>query len=362
MKIAILNWRDRFHPDSGGAEVFVHEIGRRWAEAGNDVTLLSSRFKNAAESSADGGLKIIRIGRVRAGSHHLLAPLTAVKAKAEVVLESINTIPYGFPFRAGGTPSVTLVHQMARDVWKSHLPAPLAPLAAMLERAFIRTYKSKHVVAVSESTKADLESAGVRNVSIIPEGGLGPQPSRVKASSPTLVFVGRLAANKRPDHALEAYRLVRARIPQARLWMVGEGRLQPSLLDRLPAGAEILGKLDRDDLLRRMGEAHLLLVTSVREGWGLVVTEANALGTPAVAYDVPGLRDSIKHGQTGILTSPSPEVLAEAATALLTDSIAYERLCRGATQWGAAHSWDRTADVVYSHLKDAVTRRRACFG
>ncbi len=111
--------------------------------------------------------------------------------------------------------------------------------------------------------------------------------------------MGRLAANKRPDHAVEAFRLIREELPDARLWIVGQGPLEHSLRDGLPPGAEVFGFLPREELYLRMAEAHCLLVTSVREGWGLVITEANGVGTPAVGYDVPGVRDAIVDGGDG---------------------------------------------------------------
>jgi glycosyltransferase involved in cell wall biosynthesis len=67
----------------------------------------------------------------------------------------------------------------------------------------------------------------------------------------------------------------------------------------LHESVKFLGRLPAADKHRYMAAVHALLMASVREGWGLVVTEANRCGTPAIVYDVPGLRDSVRDGKTG---------------------------------------------------------------
>ena len=130
--------------------------------------------------------------------------------------------------------------------------------------------------------------------------------------------------------------------------------MKARLQEHLPEGAKLLGRLDRADLLDRMGRAHILVVTSVREGWGLVVTEANSLGTPAVAYDVPGLRDAVKNNSTGVLVRPSPAEAAVSIVNVLRDGDRYDRLKRDAQLWGAQCSWDKTAATLLSLLTETV--------
>ena len=351
MRIAILNWRDLAHPDSGGAEVFVHEVATRWSASGHEVTVCSSRPRGLAERGDNGGVRILRSGSLKTGGHHLRAPRYCAAARPDVILESINTIPYFLPWRRRGFPPfVPLVHQLAVDVWRSHLPRPAAAVARWAEPQLYRSYRKTSVVAVSESTRSDLLSAGVRDVTVIPQGGLGKQKPLPKESTPTFVYVGRLSPNKRPDHAVAAFRHIKQTLPEARLWLIGEGEMKAVLQTDLPAGATLLGRLPRAELLERLSRAHVLLVTSVREGWGLVVTEANALGTPAVAYDVPGLRDSVKSDVTGLLTGVFPRALAEAATGLVSDEDLYERLRSAALAWGSSCSWDKTAAALLERL------------
>jgi glycosyltransferase involved in cell wall biosynthesis len=360
MRIAILNWRDSAHPDAGGAEVFVHEIGRRWVADGNHVTLHSSVRRGAASHDDIDGVEVVRTGHLRTLSHHIRAPKAALHRPApDAILESINTVPYLLPWRSRGVPFRPLVHQLARDVWRSHLPAPAAAAARLGERALYLPYRGTPSLAVSNSTKVDLHSIGVTDVEVIPQGGLGVQPLSEKESVPTFIFVGRLTANKRPDHAMEAFRALRRSLPDARLWVIGRGEMTHSLKSSLPEGAELLGRIGRSELLERMSKAHLLLVTSVREGWGLVVTEASALGTPSVAYDVPGLRDSVKDGVTGLLTQPDPQSLARAAEALIRDPARYSKLRSQAVEWGQSCTWEKTAASILSSLVSIADGRVA---
>lgn len=355
MNIAILNWRDLSHPRAGGAEVFVHEVARRWASLGHQVTLVCSRPRGHPRTDRSDGVDVVRIGRISTGDHHLRAPAFIRRTlRTDIVLESINTMPYWLPRRKGSTPTATLVHQMAVDVWESHLPVGVASLARRAERAAFRPYRRTPVLAVSASTAADLRACGLTSVEVIPQGGIGPQKTYAKEKTPTVIFVGRLAANKRPDHAVEAFALIKKRFPDAQMWIVGEGPMRALLSRRLPNGARLLGRLGRSELWERMSRAHVLISTSVREGWGLVVTEANALGTPAVAYAVPGLKDAIRDGRTGILVAPDPQSLADATSDLLQNPLLYQSLRQDAIGWGEQFTWDRTAGKLLEVLHRVI--------
>jgi glycosyltransferase involved in cell wall biosynthesis len=143
---------------------------------------------------------------------------------------------------------------------------------------------------------------------------------------------------------VEAFRKIREALPSARLWIAGRGPMEPQLRANLPDGAEILGYVSRDELAERMARAHCLLVPSVREGWGLVVIEANSVGTPAVAYNVHGVRDSVLDGVTGALVpAGDPAELASAAIGLIADKERYDAYVAAALKWAQRFSWDVTA-------------------
>ena len=206
MRIGVLNWRDEAHHEAGGAELIVHELTERWLSWGHDVQLVTSLGRKLDRTDKARGVPLSRVGRVRNFTHHLNAPRQLMAShESDVILESVNTIPYLLPLRSNlYPPTVCLVHQLAYDVWNAHLPRPLAHLAANIEPLFYRPYRSVPMVAYSQSTAGDLRQLGIKDVSVIPQGGDGAQKVGVKSSVPTLVFAARLASNKRPDHAIKA--------------------------------------------------------------------------------------------------------------------------------------------------------------
>jgi glycosyltransferase involved in cell wall biosynthesis/O-antigen/teichoic acid export membrane protein len=359
LRVLIVNWRDVRNPEAGGAEAWTHEVARRWVAAGHDVWLLTSGFPGASRMESIDGVRVKRLGRLRRGTFHLLVQKELARLRGfDVVIDEINAIPFLTPLWRRRVPlTVGLIHQLAVDVWDAELPRPLAAVGRWVEPRLLRLYRNVPVVAVSESTRADLEELGLEHLDVV-RGGLDAPPELAgveKEPAPTFLFVGRLARNKRPDHAVEAFRAIRAARPDARLWIVGRGPMEAELRESLPAGAELLGPLSRAELYERMARAHALLVPSVREGWGLVVVEANAVGTPAVGYDVHGLRDSIRDGSTGRLApAGSPAELAAHALALVEDPDTYARTCERARAWAGSFSWDRTADELLAVVRERI--------
>jgi glycosyltransferase involved in cell wall biosynthesis/O-antigen/teichoic acid export membrane protein len=350
VRILFINWRDNENPTAGGAEVFAHEVAKRWNAQGHDVTLLTSGFRGAARTTQIDGVRVRRVGRLRTGSFHLLVQRELMRLRGfDLVVEGVNTIPFLTPlWRRRLPPTIALVYQLAVDVWDAELPKPLAWLGRRIERGMLRLYRGVPVAAISDSTREDLVGLGLNDVTVVapgrdePPDGLQAIP---KEAVPTFLFVGRLAANKRPDHAIEAFRAIKRDLPAAQLWIVGQGPLEPELGESLPAGATLLGRVSRVELYERMARAHCLLVPSVREGWGLVVIEANSVGTPAVGYDIPGLRDSIRPGYTGLLArAGDPEALASESIALIAHGDRYAAMCGAAIEWARRFSWDLTAD------------------
>ena len=136
--------------------------------------------------------------------------------------------------------------------------------------------------------------------------------------------------------------------------MVGDGYMREKLKAQNPEGVKFWGYLageKKNDLVKK---AWVIAVPGVREGWGQVVTDANALGTPAVGYNIPGLRDSIKNGYNGLLVNPDPQALAEGLIALLKDARLREKLSRNAVEWAKQFSWDKSAEEFERVLEQVV--------
>jgi glycosyltransferase involved in cell wall biosynthesis len=180
------------------------------------------------------------------------------------------------------------------------------------EPRWLRAYKNVPTVTVSEESKASLAQYGLTRVEVIPEGvdvSLAVQRGP-RETAPTVVFIGRLEAHKRPDDAIRAFQLLReSALPSARLWVIGTGPMEEKLRRNAPAGVEFLGWLSHEEKILRLARAHVVIVTSVREGWGLVVTEAAEVGTPVVGYRVDGVGDSVR-ASNGVLTAPNPKQLS----------------------------------------------------
>jgi glycosyltransferase involved in cell wall biosynthesis/O-antigen/teichoic acid export membrane protein len=314
LRILLCNWRDIAHPQAGGAEVYTLSVAREWVRCGHKVTWFTSAVSGRPSLEVVDGVKIIR----RGGRHSVYGEARRYferqgRGRFDLVIDEVNTRPFGTARWAQGTPSVALVHQVAREVWFHEMRWPMALLGRyVLEPRWLRNLGQAPVLTVSESSRASLRSYGLSNVWIVPEGqSRVERPAVEREPVPTMVFVGRLAANKRPGDAIDAFASVRRRLVDAQLWVIGSGPQEEELRRRAPEGVTFLGRLPEDEKFERLARAHVLLATSVREGWGLNVSEAAQVGTPAVAYNVAGLSDSVT-ASDGILVEPVPAAMATA--------------------------------------------------
>ncbi len=349
MNILIYNWRDIKNPEAGGAEVFTHENARRWVKKGHNVTWFTSSFHGCKKEEVVDGVNIIRDG----GKYTVYLKAREYykkyfKGKFDIIIDEINTVPFFTPeFVNNGEKIAVLVHQLAREFWFYETKFPINYAGRyFFEDRWLKKYKDILTITVSDSTKNDLMALGFNNISVVPEGiNFKPLDSiPEKEKKPTLIFVGRLKKAKCPDHAIESFKIIRKKLPNAKLWVAGDGYFRKELERISGSGVEFFGAIPQEKKLLLMSRANAILVPGVREGWGLVVTEANAMGTPAIGYNVHGLRDSIREGKTGMLCDNNPEAMAQRAFELLQDNALRERLSRNALAWAWEFGWDRSAD------------------
>ena len=315
MRILILNWKDTSHPLAGGAEIYTEEVARELVQRGHDVTLLASSVAGRPEQETMGGVELVRRGG-RLGVYREARRFWNEQppGRFDVVVDEINTRPFMTPRWIRGTPIVALIHQLAREIWSFETPFPVSVLGRyVLEPWWLRAYRRVPAMTVSESSARSLsDHHGWRDVVVLPEGSSShPVPSVAKETDPTVVFLGRLVAMKRPEDALHAFAILQSSYPEARMWVIGDGPLSSRLRGDAPPAVSFLGRIESEELLERLARAHVLVATSVREGWGLNVSEAAACGTPSIGYDVPGLRDSVA-ASGGALVEPEPRALATA--------------------------------------------------
>lgn len=348
MRVLWYNWRDIKHPDAGGAEVFTHEIMRRLVNRGYQITLFTAHFPHANSEDNIDGVKIVREGGKYTVYNRARGYYEKNKSKFDLVVDESNTRPFLTPKFIKGKPLLALYHQLSRDGWFYETPFPLNFIGYhYLELKWLSYYKDVPIVTVSRSTREDLERYGMKKIFMVPEGLSVTPLSEVKpkGASPILVFMGRLKNHKLPDHAIRAFALIKNQIPDAHMWVIGDGYLRGRLEKMACKDVIFYGRVSNELKYDLLSKAHLMLMPGVREGWGLVVTETNAMGTPAVAYDIAGVRDSVVDGETGVLTRVNtPEDLARNALDLLRRPEFLKKLSVNALSFSRKFSWDATAD------------------
>jgi glycosyltransferase involved in cell wall biosynthesis len=371
VKILLVNWQDRLNPMAGGAETHLHEIFGRLVARGHRVTLVASGWRGAAEHDHIDGIEVHRVGGRYTFS--MYAPRAArwhlARERYDLVVEALNKVPTFAPLWSR-CPVVLLVHHLFGVSAFQEAFVPVAAATWLLERPLPRAYRGIPAQAISRSTADDLVERGLRRSDlrvIYPGVELGfftPSPLPTRAEPPTFVYIGRLRRYKRVDLILRALALLdRASCP-ARLLIAGRGEWEPRLR-RLAArlGVEdrvaFLGFVSEEQKRDLLRAAWANVFVSPKEGWGITNIEAAACGTPTIASDSPGLRESVVDGRTGMLV-PHGDVpaLAAALETLARDRARVDALGREALAFSRGFSWDRAADETEAHLLEVVARSR----
>ena len=369
MRILVVNWQDGANPRAGGAEIHLHEVFGRLARWGHDVTVLVSGWKGATQVDEADGMEIHRVGSRHSFPLHARRYYRRVLAARgfDVIVEDLNKVPLFTP-GWGGTPVVPLVHHLfGRTAFREANPV-LAAATVLLELPLPRVFRDHTTIAVSESTRGDLVDRGFRRerIVVIPNGvdaeRFRPEPGLEPFPDPTILYMGRLQRYKRVDLILRALAVLRDRGVDARLLVAGKGSHQGALEElagrlRLGERAHFLGFVPDDRKVELLQRAWVHCLTSPKEGWGIVNLEAAAAGTPTVASDAPGLRDSVRHGETGLLVPHgNVEALADGLQRLLTDGGLRQELARGARAFAGEFGWDASARGVEAVLVRTAAR------
>ena len=282
--------------------------------AGHDVSLFCATVEGRPAIQEDHGVHIIRRG-TRFSVYREAKRFYREEGlgKFDLIVDEVNTRPFLTPKWVDDVPVIALTFQVCRELWSYQMPFPVSTLGRYwLEPKWLRAYQDIPTVTISESSKASLEAYGLKRVVVVPIGQnpLKTVPNVPRESRPTIIFVSRLESHKRPDEAIRAFEILQKSMPNAVMWIIGSGPMEDDLRRMAPEGVVFLGKVPPGKKLERLARAHVLIATSVREGWGLVVSEAASVGTPSVTYDVAGLRDSVRASE-GVLTATNPEQLAK---------------------------------------------------
>lgn len=372
MNILLVNWQDRENPQAGGAEIHLHELFGRLAARGHRVRLVCSGWPGCAPTAMVDGIAVERHGN--RNSFTLVGRGAVRRALArerpDVLVEDINKLPL---FTAGLTDrpmGVIIPHLFGSEIFQE-ASLPSALLVWLAERPIPRAYRRAGFHAISESTRDDLIERGVPGgrIEVIYPGvdaaAFTPAPAGAdilnrRAAEPTFLYIGRLRRYKGVEFAIRAVAEARGRRPEIRLLIAGRGDDQPRLEQLVrelgqETAIRFLGFVSESDKLALLRQAWANIFPSVKEGWGITNVEAAACATPSLASDSPGLRDSVRHGETGYLVRHGvPADLAQRMLELADDPALMERLGRQARQFAERLSWDGAAAQTEQWLQRLV--------
>lgn len=360
-RILITNWRDTKHVWAGGAEVYIHELAKRWVKAGHPVTLFCGNDEKHPRNEVVDGVHVIRRGGfftvyVWAFLYYILR----LRHRVDVIIDCENGIPFFTPLYARKK-IFLLIHHIHQDVFRRGLRPPFSWIASLLElRLMPFVYRTTKILTVSPSSKADILNLGFKaqDPDIIYAGvdEATYRPGK-KSAIPMILYLGRLKFYKSVDVLLRAATSIIERIPTVRIVIAGDGEETPSLVRLaktlgIEQHVQFLGAVDEDEKVKLYQQAWVFVNPSLIEGWGITSIEANACGTPVVASNVAGLRDSIYNPHSGMLVQyGNSGEFSGVILKLLENSRMRGRMSREAIEWANRFNWDTSAEKMLTLIK-----------
>jgi len=357
--VVVLNWRDPWHPEGGGSELYVHQVAKELRDAGRNLTWVTAAYPGAASDEVVDGIRFIRRGGhlsvyLWVAWLFLSRSLDRRVGGIDGVLEVQNGMPFLSSWLTRARVTV-LVHHVHREQW-SVLGPVLSRIGWLLEsRIAVRANRGNRYVAVSDVTRRELVALGVRAPSLsLAYNGMPPVPeydAGERAAEPTLVVLSRLVPHKQIDHVIAALPTLAREFPGIRLRVLGDGwwgeelRRQAAALD-LGDHIEFLGHVSDRTKFEELSRAWVHVLPSVKEGWGLSIVEAGHAGTPSVAYATAGgVTEAILDGVTGLLAADETDLTVQIA-ALLRDPALRAELGTKAQVRSGEFAWDAAAATV----------------
>lgn len=360
VRLVMINWRDPWQDKAGGAEEYAWRMSRHLAERGAVVTFLTSREPGQARIETRDGIVIRRMGGTFTVYPRVLAWLVLWRREFHAAVDCMNGVPFfsrlALPRR---TRVVSVVHHVHDLQFNAYFSAPVAWLGRFIESAVASfVYRSCPTVTVSESSRRAMrEKLRWRApISVIHNGSPPRQPvsphhalCEDEMGSPAIVSLGRLVVQKRVSKIVDLAADLRKAHPGLRVHVVGRGPESAPLAERvrdqrLQDRVRLHGFLPEEEKNAVLAGSLLHVTASEFEGWGLTVIEAAGLGVPTVAYDVDGLRESVRHGETGWLVREGEELSEVVARALdeLSDPVRAAQIRRACREWAARFTWERS--------------------
>lgn len=347
----------------GGAEIHLHEIFRRIVGKGHDVTLVSHKFPGSANEEIIDGIKVIRIGNKYLFNRQFKSYYKSnLKEEGfDLIVDDISKIPLNTSTYIN-KPIVGILHHLHGNSLYKEIPIPLAYYIIRKEKSIPKYYENVPIFTVSKSTTSELVNLG------FPESKTGILHNAIdhnlfeaveirKSETPLITYVGRIKNYKNIQKIIEATSILKRDFPNIKLIVGGKGDYLNSLKNlvnklELNRNVEFTGYLSEDEKVELLAKSWLFITMAEKEGWGITVIEANAVKTPAIGSDVPGLRDSIIDGETGILVPlGDSQKLAEKIRDVISDTALLKKLSENAFNWSKRFSWDNSADYFLEKVK-----------
>ncbi len=370
----MLNWRSILSRNAGGAEIHCYEIFKRIANKGNSVHLIAS----CNDSTKSKNTVIDKIQVLHTTKNEMIYPLSSLlflrrisPNHFDVIIEDISKFPMFWPLLLSkffSRPFVIIVHHLHGKTLFKELSSPLNILLYFFELFGLKFYSffNPFVVAVSESTKCELISLGFdKNRIKVISNGLNfdtewrPFPKK-KVIYPLIIYFGRVKKYKRLDHLIKAVKQISLKVHGVKVKIAGRGDAEAyeelfTLANNLGLGnvVEFYGEVDEKKKVDILQSAWVYAIASMKEGFGISVIEAQAFGLPIVAYNVPGIRDSVNHLKSGILVKDGDlNAFADALAIICENRALREKLEKGALENASRYNWDKSSDEFLSLLNE----------
>lgn len=366
LNILIFSWRGPNHPNAGGAEQSTFAHAKGWVKAGHKVSLFTSYYIGAKREEEIEGVNIIRSGAQFLGvqAEAFKWYLFGAHGKFDLVVDEFHGIPFFTPLYVR-TKKLAFIHEVTKEVWRLNpwpLPFKLVPaiLGILFEPLIFKIFykqvcclhnKNIPFMTVSKSTKKDLTDWGIngKNITVIHNGVNLPKKINLSAKEPkkTIIFLGVLSKDKGIEDAVKVFKYLYEKDQGFQFWVVGKSAKDylikiRQLATQLGVGnIKFWGYVSEELKFELLAKSHILINPSIREGWGLTVIEAAAMGTPTVGYNVAGLRDSVSDRITGLLVPPKNiEALALNIIELISDKARLQKMSDDAILWSKKFRWE----------------------
>ncbi|WP_255298342.1 glycosyltransferase [Brevibacillus dissolubilis] len=363
--LLFLSWRDIRSPQKGGAEVFTHEMLSRIDHEKYEVIHFAPQFEGLAGQEVIDGITYLRRGGILSVIWHAMQYYRKNQDRIDYVVDQCNTHRFLTRAWVPAKKRIFFIHQLTREIWYRNAGFPINSIGYWTETPLLQLSKHDPTITVSNSTKQDLVNIGFpsEKVTILPEGieftHWKPEQFLAKEAETVFMYVGRFTQYKGIDDTIEAFAQLKQTRSTACLWIVGkkdEAYMQKVLIPIMQRyqlsfggpGEDVdvcfHGFVTSEQKLELMSRSHALVFPSLREGWGLTITEAAAVGTPSIVYHSAGLVDAVDQGRAGYLCRENTVAeIKRLMEQVMTDTEGYALMRQQAYEFSLNFHWDHTS-------------------